>query len=215
MIDSLDQCLGALSTYKDEGEKGFMNQWILEPAEILTVNPILPVLVVDSVAQAVAVGIALIEGGHSALEVTLRTPAALDAITELRCTFPDVLVGAGTVLNNSHYDQVVKAGAQFAVSPGLTEALLHHARNQTIPLIPGVASASEIMMALAQGYECLKFFPAEASGGVAVLKAFGGPFPQVRFCPSGGITAANAQDYLALPNVSAVSGSWMVPDAVI
>ncbi|WP_211826766.1 bifunctional 4-hydroxy-2-oxoglutarate aldolase/2-dehydro-3-deoxy-phosphogluconate aldolase [Kistimonas asteriae] len=192
-----------------------MNQWILEPDEILTVHPILPVLVVDSVEQAVSIGNALIEGGYSALEVTLRTPAALDAITEMRRTFPDVLVGAGTVLNTADYDQAVKAGAQFAVSPGLTEALLRHARNQTIPFIPGVASASEIMQALAHGYECLKFFPAEASGGVAVLKAFGGPFPQVRFCPSGGIIAANAQDYLALPNVAAVSGSWMVSDAVI
>ncbi|GAA4651317.1 bifunctional 4-hydroxy-2-oxoglutarate aldolase/2-dehydro-3-deoxy-phosphogluconate aldolase [Kistimonas scapharcae] len=192
-----------------------MNQWTLKPAGILAIHPILPVLVVDSVAQAVAVGNALIEGGHSVLEVTLRTPVALDAITELRRIFPDVLVGAGTVLNTSDYDQAIKAGAQFAVSPGQTEVLLHHARNQTIPFIPGVASASEIMLALAHGYTCLKFFPAEASGGVAVLKAFGGPFPQVRFCPSGGITAANVQDYLALSNVPAVSGSWMVSDVAI
>ncbi|OQX36552.1 MAG: keto-deoxy-phosphogluconate aldolase [Oceanospirillales bacterium LUC14_002_19_P2] len=193
-----------------------MNQWMLEPAEILAIHPVLPVLVVDSIEQALSIGSALIEGGHSALEVTLRTPAALDAITELRCTFPDVLVGAGTVLNTSHYDQAVKAGAQFAVSPGLTEALLHHARNQTIPLMPGVANASVIMLALSQGYDCLKFFPAEASGGVAVLKALAGPFPQIRFCPFGGISAANAKDYLALSNVPAVSGSWMIPaEAVI
>ena len=188
-----------------------MNQWALEPAEILAIHPVLPVLVVDSVEQAVSIGRALIQGGYGVLEVTLRTSAALDAITEMRRTFPDVLVGAGTVLNTADYDQAVKAGAQFTVSPGLTESLLAHARSHTIPLIPGVVSASEIMVALAYGYECLKFFPAEASGGVAVLKALGGPFPQVRFCPSGGISAANAKDYLELPNVSAVSGSWMMP----
>ena len=187
-----------------------MNQWILEPAEILTVHPILPVLVVDSVEQAVSIGNALIEGGYSVLEVTLRTPVALDAIAELRRTLPDVLVGAGTVLNTERYDQAVKAGAQFTVSPGLTESLLIHARNHTVPLIPGVATPSEIMAALSQGYDCLKFFPAEASGGVAVLKALAGPFPHVRFCPSGGISAANAKGYLALPNVPAVSGSWMM-----
>ncbi len=179
-------------------------------------DTVLPVLVVDSVEQAVSIGRALIQGGYGVLEVTLRTSAALDAITEMRRTFPDVLVGAGTVLNTADYDQAVKAGAQFTVSPGLTESLLAYARNHAIPLIPGVASASEIMVALTYGYECLKFFPSEASGGVAVLKAFGGPFPQVRFCPSGGISAANAKDYLAVPNVSAVSGSWMISvEAVI
>ncbi|TGG93901.1 bifunctional 4-hydroxy-2-oxoglutarate aldolase/2-dehydro-3-deoxy-phosphogluconate aldolase [Natronospirillum operosum] len=173
-------------------------------------RPVIPVLALKSVPAAIEVAKALHKGGISVLEVTLRTDAALDIIREL-AQIPELTIGAGTVTNPDQLDQAVRAGARFAVSPGATPNLLTAGRESAIPLLPGVATASELMAALDAGYHYLKFFPAEVAGGVAALKALAGPFPQVRFCPTGGIGRANYQDYLALPSVVCVGGSWLVP----
>lgn len=177
---------------------------------ILSAAPVIPVLVIDRVADAVIIARALVEGGLPVLEVTLRTPAALDAIREMKGVH-GAIVGAGTVLNPRQLDEAIEAGAEFAVSPGLTEALARAAADSPAPLLPGVATAGEIMRALDLGYSRLKFFPAAASGGIAALKAFGAVFDGVRFCPTGGISAENAPDWLALPQVACVGGSWLVP----
>lgn len=173
-------------------------------------RPVIPVLALESVDTAVAVAKALQKGGITVLEVTLRTDAALDIIREL-AQLPELTIGAGTVTTPHQLEQSEQAGARFAVSPGATPELLAVGRRSAIPLLPGVATASELMVAVDAGYHYLKFFPAEAAGGVAALKALGGPFPQVRFCPTGGIDRSNYQDYLALPNVLCVGGSWVVP----
>jgi len=177
--------------------------------------PVIPVLEFASVDEALHVCEALVAGGLPVLEITLRTPVALDAIRAVAAALPQACVGAGTVLNAGQLKAVREAGAQFAVSPGLTPALAAAAQGEGIALLPGVATASEAMAALEAGFSFLKFFPAEAAGGVPMLKSLYGPFGQLRFCPTGGINAAKAVDYLALPNVVCVGGSWVVPkDAV-
>lgn len=179
--------------------------------EILSLSPVVPVLIIDDAAQAVPLARALYDGGLRVLEITLRTDAALDAIALIARELPQAVVGAGTVLNSDDYARAVHAGARFIVSPGLTEGLIQAARTHAAPLLPGVATASEVMRALDAGFTHLKFFPAEAAGGVAMLKSWASPLGRARFCPTGGITFDKARDYLALPNVMCVGGSWLAP----
>jgi 2-dehydro-3-deoxyphosphogluconate aldolase/(4S)-4-hydroxy-2-oxoglutarate aldolase len=173
--------------------------------------PVMPVLAIERIEDALPLGRALVDGGLPVLEITLRTDCALDAIAMLARELPQAVVGAGTVLAPADLDAVSRAGAAFAIAPGATAALYAAAAQATIPFIPAVATASEIMHGLDHGYRRFKFFPALPAGGVGALKAFAGPFPQVRFCPTGGIDAASAPAFLALPNVGTVGGSWMVP----
>lgn len=175
---------------------------------VMELAPVIPVLVIEDVATARPLAEALVAGGLPALEVTMRTPCALEAIAEMR-SVEGAVVGAGTVLNEEQLDQALAAGANFIVSPGLTERLGRAVIERGIPFLPGVATASEIMAALELGFTRLKFFPAEISGGAAALKAMAGPFGGIRFCPTGGVTQANAIDYLALPAVACVGGSWL------
>jgi 2-dehydro-3-deoxyphosphogluconate aldolase/(4S)-4-hydroxy-2-oxoglutarate aldolase len=172
--------------------------------------PIIPVLVVQDAAQARPLAEALVSGGLPVLEVTLRTPAALDAIAAMAAV-PGGAVGAGTLVTAADVSAAKAAGATFGVSPGATPELVAACIAEELPLLPGAATASEAMALLAQGYDMLKFFPAEAAGGARWLKSVAGPLPQVAFCPTGGITAGNARDYLALPNVPCAGGSWVAP----
>ncbi|MGQ4582234.1 bifunctional 4-hydroxy-2-oxoglutarate aldolase/2-dehydro-3-deoxy-phosphogluconate aldolase [Lysobacter sp. F60174L2] len=178
---------------------------------LLSRAPVLPVLAIDHLDDAVPLARALVEGGLPVLEVTLRTDAALAAIRRIADEVPDAIVGAGTVLTAADLDAVVAAGAAFAISPGATDALYIAARGITIPWIPAIATASELMRGLEHGHRRFKFFPAEAAGGIAALKSFAGPFPQAKFCPTGGIDVTSAPRYRALANVVTVGGSWMVP----
>jgi 2-dehydro-3-deoxyphosphogluconate aldolase/(4S)-4-hydroxy-2-oxoglutarate aldolase len=183
--------------------------------EVCRAAPVVPVLVIEDAAQAAPLAEALVAGGLPALEVTLRTPAALEAIRAM-ARVPGGIVGAGTLLTAADVAAAKAAGATFGVSPGATDALLQACEEADLPLLPGAATASEAMRLLARGYSVQKFFPAEANGGVPALKAIGAPIPQVRFCPTGGVTRANAPDYLALPNTLCVGGSWVAPkDKVI
>lgn len=183
--------------------------------KICEMAPIVPVLVVDDAAHAVPLARALVEGGLPALEVTLRTPAALDVIREM-AAMPGGVVGAGTLLTPADVLAAKDAGAVFGVSPGATDRLLDACEDADLPLLPGAATASEAMRLLERGYSMLKFFPAEASGGAAALKAIGAPIPQVKFCPTGGVSPGNAESYLALSNVVCAGGSWVAPkDKVI
>lgn len=180
-------------------------------ASILTRAPVIPVLVVDDVKSAVPLGRALVAGGLPVLEVTLRTPAAMDCIAAMT-EIEGAVVGAGTVLNRQMRRSVADAGAKFAVSPGLIEG---EGPDGPTPLLPGIATATELMAGLAAGFTHFKLFPANIVGGVEALKAFQSPFQQATFCPTGGVNAKNAADYLALPNVICVGGSWVAPaDAV-
>jgi 2-dehydro-3-deoxyphosphogluconate aldolase/(4S)-4-hydroxy-2-oxoglutarate aldolase len=172
---------------------------------------IVPVLVVDSVETGVALARALVAGGLAVLEITLRTPAALEVIRAIDRAVEGVVVGAGTVLDPEQYRAAERAGARFVVSPGATERLLAHAAASETPFLPGASTASEVMALLEQGYSCMKFFPAAPAGGIAWLEALAGPLPEARFCPTGGIDAASAPRYLALPNVLCVGGSWVAP----
>lgn len=178
---------------------------------ILTAAPVVPVLTIADVAVAVPLARALVAGGLTALEVTLRTPAALDCIRAIAGEIEGANVGAGTVLDGAQYDAAAKAGATFVVSPGATNALLAAAEAAEAPFLPGAATASEAMALADRGYRFLKFFPAEQAGGVGYLRALGAPIPSVRFCPTGGVSAKNAADYLALPNVVCVGGTWVAP----
>ncbi|MHA7878944.1 MAG: bifunctional 4-hydroxy-2-oxoglutarate aldolase/2-dehydro-3-deoxy-phosphogluconate aldolase [Saccharospirillum sp.] len=172
--------------------------------------PVMPVLAVSRVEDAVPLAQALKAGGLTVLEVTLRTEAAIDVIAAMK-QVDGVVVGAGTVTRVEQLQQLEAVGADFAISPGATPRLLEAGRQAAMPFLPAVASVSEMMQAMELGYEHFKFFPAAASGGVSALKAFAGPFPNVRFCPTGGISARDFTDYLALPNVLCVGGSWVVP----
>ena len=172
--------------------------------------PVIPVLVIDRIEDALPIARALVEGGLPVLEVTLRTPAALDAIRAMR-DVEGAIIGAGTVLNPRQLEQVAEAGAEFAVSPGLTESLGKAAADSPVPLLPGTATASDVMRALDLGFTRLKFFPAMSSGGIPALKGLSAVFRSVAFCPTGGITMDNARDWLALPSVACVGGSWLVP----
>jgi 2-dehydro-3-deoxyphosphogluconate aldolase / (4S)-4-hydroxy-2-oxoglutarate aldolase len=182
---------------------------------VLDLAPVIPVVVIEDAGDAVPLARALVAGGLPAIEVTLRTPAALDAIRAIADEVPEAVVGAGTVLFEQHVAEALDAGARFLVSPGSTEHLLPTARSSGVPYLPGVATASEILDLLQRGVTEMKFFPAEAAGGAAFLKSIAGPMPQVRFCPTGGITAESAPSYLALPNVGCVGGSWMLPPAAL
>jgi 2-dehydro-3-deoxyphosphogluconate aldolase/(4S)-4-hydroxy-2-oxoglutarate aldolase len=182
---------------------------------ILMRAPVVPVVVIDDAAQAVPLARALVAGGLTAIEITLRTSAALEAIRAIAAEVPAADVGAGTVLDPAQLAQVRAAGAKFAVSPGATARLLDAAAGEGLPLLPGIATASEAMALIERGYRFAKFFPAEPAGGVPYLSSLASPLPQLRFCPTGGITLASAPRYLALPNVACVGGSWMVTRAQI
>ncbi|MDA7966881.1 bifunctional 4-hydroxy-2-oxoglutarate aldolase/2-dehydro-3-deoxy-phosphogluconate aldolase [Ruegeria sp.] len=182
--------------------------------EICGLAPIVPVLVVDDAAQARPLAEALVAGGLPALEVTLRTPAALDAIRAMS-QVPGGVVGAGTLVTPEDVRAAKEAGAQFGVSPGATDALIAACEAEDLPLLPGAATASEAMRLLEQGYDMLKFFPAEASGGAPALKAIGAPLPQISFCPTGGVSPSNARDYLSLSNVVCAGGSWVAPKQMV
>ncbi|MAN14787.1 MAG: keto-deoxy-phosphogluconate aldolase [Dinoroseobacter sp.] len=185
-----------------------------EARRIAALAPIIPVLVVEDAAHARKLAEALVAGGLPALEVTLRTPAALDVIREM-AQVPGGVVGAGTLLTPEDVHAAKAAGASFGVSPGATDRLLDACEAADLPLLPGAATASEAMALLERGYDMLKFFPAEASGGAPALKAIGAPIPQIAFCPTGGVSLANATAYLSLPNVVCAGGSWVAPaDAV-
>jgi 2-dehydro-3-deoxyphosphogluconate aldolase / (4S)-4-hydroxy-2-oxoglutarate aldolase len=183
-------------------------------ARVCALAPVIPVLVIDDAAQAEGLARALVAGGLPALEVTLRTPTALEAIREMS-RVPGGVVGAGTLLTPADVTAAKEAGATFGVSPGATDRLLDACEDMDLPLLAGVATPSEAMRLLDRGYTVAKFFPAEINGGVAALKAIGAPIPQMRFCPTGGVSPGNAPDYLALGNVLCVGGSWVAPAAAV
>lgn len=183
--------------------------------EALQISPIIPVVVIENIKDAVPLVQSLIEGGIHIIEVTLRSSCALEAIELIAKNVPKMRVGAGTILNPTQLEQAQNRGAEFLISPGLTIKLLEHAKKKDMPLIPGVSSSSEVMQALELGYNALKFFPAEYCGGVKLLNAFNGPFKGVKFCPTGGISADNMRSYLNLENVLCVGGSWLTPKNLI
>ncbi len=189
-----------------------MKNWKISAEQVLSTGPVVPVIVVNQPEHAVPMAKALVAGGIRVLEVTLRTPVAMDALRAIIREVPEAIVGAGTVINTQQLKEVTDAGAQFVISPGLTESLLRAATEGPVPLIPGISTVSELMMGIDHGLREFKFFPAEANGGVRALSALAGPFPQVRFCPTGGISPANYRDYLALKSVLCIGGSWLVPD---
>ncbi len=178
---------------------------------LLSRVPVVPVVVVDDLAHAVPVARALVAGGLPVIELTLRTPVALDAIRAIADEVPEILVGAGTIVAPGQAKEAVDAGAQFLVSPGTTPSLLDAMAGTGLPFLPGTATVSEVLAVLEAGFTEMKFFPAEASGGAPFLKSIASPVPAARFCPTGGITAATASSYLALPNVGCVGGSWLTP----
>lgn len=193
-----------------------MKHWTIEQRcervdGLLGQAPVLPVIAIHRLEDAVPLARALVAGGLPVLEVTLRSAVAFDAIAAIMREVSGAIVGAGTVLTEEQLDAVTRAGAAFAIAPGATEALYAAAKRAAIALIPAVQTASELMRGLEHGHRRFKFFPAESSGGIAALKSFAGPFPQVKFCPTGGIDATSAARYLALPNVITVGGSWMLP----
>ncbi len=183
--------------------------------EVLQISPIVPVVVIENIKDAVPLAQSLIEGGIQIIEVTLRSSCALEAIELIAKNVPKMRVGTGTILNPTQLEQAQNRGAEFLISPGLTIKLLEYAKKKDMPLIPGVSSSSEVMQALELGYNALKFFPAEYCGGVKLLNAFNGPFKGVKFCPTGGISADNMRSYLNLENVLCVGGSWLTPKNLI
>lgn len=183
--------------------------------KFLRLSPVMPVVTVSDPATAPDLARALVRGGIRVIEVTLRTPVALRAIELIAREVPEITVGAGTVLSVADLQSSAEAGAAFAISPGATPALLAAGTNGPIPYLPAIATASELMAGLTAGYRCFKFFPAGAAGGIAMLNSFAGPFPEARFCPTGGISQATVKSYLDLPNVLCAGGSWLTPaDAV-
>jgi 2-dehydro-3-deoxyphosphogluconate aldolase/(4S)-4-hydroxy-2-oxoglutarate aldolase len=181
----------------------------------LKLQPVVPVLIIEDAKTAVPLARALVAGGLKAIEITLRTDAALEAVRLVAQEVEGAVVGAGTILNAAHYAAAVDAGSQFIVSPGTTQELLDVARQSDIPLLPGAATASEVMALREEGYKVLKFFPAEQAGGAAYLKALSSPLAGTLFCPTGGISLKNAMDYLSLPNVVCVGGSWVAPKELV
>lgn len=186
-----------------------------ELLKIMQGQPVIPVLKIDRLADAVPLARALARGGLPAVEITLRTPVALDAIRAVAAEVPEAVVGAGTILNPDQFEEAVSAGARFIVSPGTTPSLTDAAASSPVPLLPGAITPGELMAAAERGYSLLKFFPAEQAGGAAFLKALASPFAGIRFCPTGGIGVGNAADYLSLPNVICVGGSWVAPDGLV
>ena len=183
--------------------------------ELLEQSPVMPVIVIKDIDTAIDLARALVAGGVRSLEITLRSDTALQAITLISQAVPEALVGVGTVRSAAQLEAAVKAGARFGVSPGLTPSIAKAANESGIPFLPGVATASESMYAADQGFTVQKLFPAEAVGGITLLKALYGPLPDTVFCPTGGINAQNAGSYLALPNVKCVGGSWLTPEAAV
>ncbi len=183
--------------------------------EVLQISPIVPVVVIENIKDAVPLAQSLVEGGIHIIEVTLRSSCALEAIELIAKNVPKMCVGVGTILNPTQLEQAQNRGAEFLISPGLTIKLLEYAKKKDMPLIPGVSSSSEVMQALELGYNALKFFPAEYCGGVKLLNAFNGPFKGVKFCPTGGISTDNMHSYLNLENVLCVGGSWLTPKNLI
>lgn len=182
---------------------------------VMTGQPVIPVIKIAAVKHAVPLARALVRGGLPAIEITLRTPVALDAIRAVATEVEEAITGAGTILNARQYDQASEAGSKFIVSPGLTSQLVKAAEQGDVPLLPGAVTSSEIMAALEHGYSLLKFFPAEQAGGAAYLKSLSSPLAGVRFCPTGGVSENNAPTYLSLPNVLCVGGSWVAPDELV
>jgi 2-dehydro-3-deoxyphosphogluconate aldolase/(4S)-4-hydroxy-2-oxoglutarate aldolase len=180
-------------------------------ARILGAAKVVPVITIDRVEDAVPLARSLAAGGIRVLEITLRTPAALEAAKAIIADVPDAIVGLGTVLDGADLERAASIGAKFALSPGATPELLQAAARSHVPFVPGIATASELMAALAHGFEIVKFFPAQQAGGISALRALGGPFPHARFCPTGGISASNATEWLSERNVIAVGGSWLCP----
>ncbi len=183
--------------------------------EVLQISPIVPVVVIEDLKDAVPLAQSLVEGGIPIIEVTLRSNCALEAIELIAKNVPKMRVGAGTILNSNQLEQAQNRGAEFLISPGLTPSLLEYAKKKDMPLIPGVSSSSEVMQALELGYSALKFFPAEYCGGAKLLNAFNGPFKGVKFCPTGGISVDNMHAYLKLENVLCVGGSWLTPKNLV
>ncbi|GAA0773781.1 2-dehydro-3-deoxy-phosphogluconate aldolase [Roseibium denhamense] len=186
-----------------------MAQDIAKLEKVMTAAPVIPVLIVEDPKKAVPMAEALVRGGLPSIEITLRTARALEAIKAVADNVEGAIVGAGTVLNASQYEAAVKAGSKFIVSPGATDTLLDAAASHDVPLLPGAATASEVMFLLERGYERLKFFPAEQAGGAAYLKSLSSPLAGAKFCPTGGVSLEKAPDYLKLPNVLCVGGSWI------
>ncbi|MGN7294069.1 2-dehydro-3-deoxy-phosphogluconate aldolase [Rhizobium sp. SAFR-030] len=181
----------------------------------LKLQPVVPVLIVEDVASAVPLARALVAGGLMAIEITMRTPAALDAVRAVAAEVEGARVGAGTILNARDFEAAVKAGSTFIVSPGVAPGVLAAARDSDVPLLPGAATASEVMTLREAGHDVMKFFPAEQAGGAAYLKALSSPLAGTLFCPTGGISLKNARDYLSLPNVVCVGGSWVAPKEMV
>ena len=177
--------------------------------DIMAISPIVPVMVINNVEHAVPLAKALVKGGLKVLEITLRTPAALESIRRIKAEVPDAVVGAGTIINVETLNKAIEAGAEFIVSPGTTNTMIDAAIATGVPLLPGVANPSEAMRLLEKGITEMKFFPAEAAGGVPMLKSIGAPIPQISFCPTGGVSQKNVKEYYNLPNVACVGGSWM------
>ena len=183
--------------------------------EVMRIGPVIPVIVIDELAQAVPLAKALVAGGVRVLEVTLRTAPALEAIRLIAREVPDAIVGVGTLTRPQDFKDALDAGAKFGVSPGLTPAMIQAAHETGLPLLPGVMTPSDVIAARLAGFSELKLFPAQQAGGIGMLKALGGPFPDVTFCPTGGVSVENAPDFLALPNVACVGGSWLAPKAAL
>ncbi|ADJ44145.1 2-dehydro-3-deoxyphosphogluconate aldolase/4-hydroxy-2-oxoglutarate aldolase [Amycolatopsis mediterranei S699] len=177
--------------------------------DLLELSPVMPVVVIDDADDAVPTARALLAGGIGVIELTLRTPAALSAIERVAAEVPDIVIGAGTVVSPDQAKQAADAGAKFLVTPGCTDAVVDACFESGLPFLPGASTVSEAMRLAERGLSALKFFPAEASGGVAYLKSMAGPLPSLKFCPTGGITVASAPSYLALPNVGCIGGSWL------
>ncbi|WP_420414404.1 bifunctional 4-hydroxy-2-oxoglutarate aldolase/2-dehydro-3-deoxy-phosphogluconate aldolase [Roseibium sp.] len=192
-----------------------MGQDIQKIEAVMTAAPVIPVLVIEDPKKAVPMAEALVRGGLPAIEITLRTPHALEAIDAVNKHVEGAIAGAGTVLTPQQYEATVSAGARFVVSPGATDTLLEAADEHSVPLLPGAATASEVMKLLERGYERLKFFPAEQAGGAAYLKSLSSPLAAAKFCPTGGVSIDKAEDYLKLPNVLCVGGSWIADPKAI
>jgi 2-dehydro-3-deoxyphosphogluconate aldolase / (4S)-4-hydroxy-2-oxoglutarate aldolase len=183
--------------------------------ELMRIGPVIPVIVIDHIEQAVPLARALVAGGVRVLEITLRTPVALQAIRAIASEVAGAVVGVGTITRAQDFVQAIEAGAVFGVSPGLTPELVAGARDSGLRLLPGVMTPSDVIAARAAGFTEMKLFPAQQAGGIGMLKALGGPFPDVTFCPTGGVTAATAAEFLALPNVACVGGSWLTPTEAV
>ncbi|SET50570.1 bifunctional 4-hydroxy-2-oxoglutarate aldolase/2-dehydro-3-deoxy-phosphogluconate aldolase [Thalassotalea agarivorans] len=192
-----------------------VKNWQITPKELFGMGPVVPVLVINKVEDALPIAESLLNADVKVLEITLRTPSALQVIEKIAKELPEAVVGAGTVTNREMLKQCEDVGAKFALSPGLTKDLLQAGNEGNIALVPGLSSISELMDGIDYGYDHFKFFPAEAAGGVKAIKSISGPFPDIRFCPTGGINLDNIKNYLALPNVSCCGGSWLVPESAV